>query len=294
MAHVTANGTLGFASGEGGERVGYNENLRGFAPEMYFDKNESVLYVTWRETSSGQSWQQMTAQKLKIPSGELMWDPDGLEASPLTQDHSIGAYSIQGDGKGNVAIFFTSVTLYEPNQSWYGRDVNSALLINSNGEYVWKEKIIQFSSIESEKGRLVSSPLIDNSFWVTAWQDERKIEGVPSGNKKIYLQRINLDGTLGPGNSIRFNDMSNISFAVYPTIVNGPAEFHINTENPSKAEISLYSIMGQKIETIYSGMLHSGNNIISWNAPRNALSKGVYFVTLTLDRERKSLRIIIN
>jgi hypothetical protein len=295
VSHVTTDGKLGFASGENGEQVGYNEFLRGFRPEMFFDKNEGFLYVVWRETSSGQSWQQLTGQKLKIPSGELMWDPVGVEISPLTEDHSIGFYSIQGDGKGNIALFYSSVTVFEPGQSYWGRDVNSAILFNSNGESVWENKIIQFSSIESSKSRLASTPLVNNNFWVTAWGDERKTDYDPSGHKKIYLQRVNIDGTLGDnGVFIKTYNPATESFVVFPTVVTGYAEFHINTENSCKADVSLYSIMGQKMETIYSGTLHNGENVISWNAQKNTLPKGIYIATLTLGAEKKSLRIIIN
>ena len=288
VSHVTANGKLGFASGEGGERVGYNEYLRSFAPEMYFNKDEMALYVAYRETSQGQSWQQMTGQKLKIPSGELMWDPDGLEISPLAET-SISFYSIQGGKNGNVAVFYTSCT-WDP-EYFYGWDINHVMLLNSHGEYVWSNEIIDFATIPSAKGSLASTPLLNNKFWVTAWSDNRALNG--KKNSKIYLQRINYDGTLGPENSIKEHPKT-ASFMAYPTVVNGPVTFHVNAENSGQAEINLYSVMGQKIETIYSGMLHSGNNIISWNAQQSSLSKGVYFVTLTLNSEKKSLRLIIN
>ncbi|MCL2246291.1 MAG: T9SS type A sorting domain-containing protein [Lentimicrobiaceae bacterium] len=292
VAHVTAAGKLGFASGEGGERVGYNEFLRGFAPDMYFDKEASELYVAWRETSSGQSWQQMTGQKLKIPSGELMWDPDGKEIAPLTEDHSISFYSIQGAGNGNVAVFYSWNTWHP--EYFYQWDINSVLLINSKGEHVWENEIIQFANAVGKKGDLESSPLIKNSYWITAWSDERKIEEDPDGNRKIYLQRINLDGTLGNnGSSIKMNTLTS-SFAVYPTVVDGDAHFYVNMEKASKADISLYSIMGQKMETVFSGILPNGDHVITWNPQKSMLSKGIYIATLTLDTGKKSIRIIVN
>jgi hypothetical protein len=293
VAHVTTAGKLGFASGEGGERVGYNEYLRSFSPAMYFNKNENVLYVAWRETSSSESWQQMTAQKIKIPTGELMWDPNGIEISPLTVDHSIGGYTIQGDGKDNVAIAFSSCT-WTP-QYFYGWDINNIMLLNSKGEYVWDDKIIKFSNAVGFKGDLNVTPVVNENFWVAAWGDERKIEADTTGNRKIYLQRINVDGTLGDnGVSIKLYEPTKTSFAIFPPVVNGNAEFRIQVEKSCKAELNITSMMGQKIETVFSGNLHNGANVISWNFYKNRLSKGIYLATLTIGNEMKSLKIIIH
>ena len=291
VAHLTAEGRLGFASGEGGEKIGYNEFLRGFQPQMYFDKEEGFLYIVWRETSQGQSWQQITAQKMKIPSGELMWDPNGIEIVPLIEQ-SVLQYSIQSDGNGNMALFFSS-SVYDP-EYYYSWDVNSVTLFDPKGEYVWKDEIVQFATFPSMKDNLVSTPPIDNNFWITAWSDERKIDGDPGGSKKIYLQRVNIDGTLGDnGISVKENKFAEPSFTVIPTVVNRPAQFYISTEKAGKADISLYSIMGQKMETIFSGMLQNGNNTISWNPQKSRLSNGVYIATLTTDTGKKSLRIIV-
>ena len=218
MAHVTTNGTLGFDGVEGGVKIGYS-SLRSFFPEIYFDKTEGFLYVAFRETDSNQDWQQMKAQKMEVTTGELMWNPNGIEVSPLIYDHSISFYTIQDGGDGNVAIFFTSNT-YDP-QYYYGWDINNVTLINSDGEYVWNDEIIQFSTPVGFKGSLLSTPLLFNNFWLTAWNDERKIAGDPDGSKKIYMQRINKDGTLGesgdiclPPANIIIEDITQISAVV--------------------------------------------------------------------------------
>ena len=199
VAHIKANGTHGFASGENGEKVGYSP-LRSFTPEMYFDAQEGFLYVTWRETNDNQSWQQMKGQKIKISSAELMWGTNGIDVSPLTQSHSVAFHSIQNGGNGNVSIFFTSNT-YHP-EHFYGWDIQNITLLNSKGEYVWAEKTIQFSTPVGFKGSMVSTPLLFNNYWLAAWNDERKITGDPSGSVKIYMQRINNNGTLGDNGAV--------------------------------------------------------------------------------------------
>ena len=194
VAHITANGTHGFASAENGEKVGHS-SLRSFYPEMYFNKNEGFLYITWRETNGTQSWQRMVAQKMKIPTAELMWGNDGKEISPYTYQHSLAFYSIQAGKNDDVAVFFTSNT-YHP-VHFYGWDIQNITLLDQSGNYVWDEGIIEFSNPVGFKGSLISTPLILNNYWLAAWNDERKITGDPDGSKKVYMQRINFDGTLG-------------------------------------------------------------------------------------------------
>jgi hypothetical protein len=203
VAHVKANGTLGFNATEGGVKIGYSA-LRGFFPEMYCDNENGFLYVTWRETSNdmSQAWQQMTAQKINIASGELMWNNNGIAISPYTHNHSLAFYSIQGGRNGNFAVFFTSNT-YHP-QYFYGWDINKVTLINSNGGYVWEDQIIQISTPVSMKGNMLSTPLQFNTYWLTVWGDEREVAGDPGGSKKLYMQRINYDGSLGDSGEICF------------------------------------------------------------------------------------------
>ena len=240
VSHVTSNGTLGFASGEEGEKVGYSEELRGFSPEMYFDKDANFLYVFWRETSQGQSYQQITGQKLRIPSGELMWGPDGLEILPLTQGLSISAYSVKRTGNGDMALFFTANTWDEENG--YAKDVNNVMLLNQNGGYVWKDQKIEFATTVSMKSRLISTPLIDDIYWVTGWKDSRTLTGETSARDKIYLQRVNIDGTLGEFVSIKRTDIETIAIYSSEKMIS-----IVNPENIYIESVQLFDINGRML-----------------------------------------------
>jgi hypothetical protein len=190
---------LGFNGVEGGIKVGgYNASLLSFEPEMYCDKDAGFLYLTWREADNAtQKCQQLNAQKLKISSGELMWNQNGVIISPYTCNHAISFQTIQGGGDGNVAVFFTTVT--EHPQYFYEWDINKVTLINSNGEYVWNDEIRELSNPVSMKDNMLSTPLQFNSYWLTIWGDER--DAGDGGIRKVYMQRVNLDGTLGGGST---------------------------------------------------------------------------------------------
>ena len=93
--------------------------------------------------------------------------------------------------------------------------------------------------------------------------------------------------------SVNNNDLTINSFSIYPN----PAvdKFTISIEsdkNYNNITIEMYSIIGQKIEVIYSGSLDQGNNIFTMNSTSNYKS-GTYFVTLTFNNKFKASEIII-
>jgi len=49
-----------------------------------------------------------------------------------------------------------------------------------------------------------------NNYWLTLWDEERVVAGDPSGKKKLYMQRINLDGTFGDNGAITCLPPTNI------------------------------------------------------------------------------------
>jgi hypothetical protein len=141
--------------------------------------------------------EQLNIQKLEISTGSLKWNQNGIAVFPL-EDHAISFYSVQDGGNGNAVVFFTSNT-WDP-QYLYGWDIQNVALINSNGEYVWNNQIMQFSNPVGFKGRLASTPLQFNNYWLTIWVDEREVAG--NSCRKVYMQRINVDGTLGDNGTV--------------------------------------------------------------------------------------------
>ncbi|MDR2971890.1 MAG: fibronectin type III domain-containing protein [Bacteroidales bacterium] len=207
VAHVKANGTLGFNGIEGGVKVGGHTILTSFEPEMYCDEEEGFLYVTWRETENTiqQSKQQLNIQQLKISSGELMWGQNGVIISPY-YDYTISFHTIQGGGDGNAAVFFTT-NEWHP-QYYFEWDINKVTLINSHGEYVWDNEIIELSNPVGFKDNMLSTPLQFNSYWLTIWGDSR--DAGDGKARKVYMQRLNLDGTLGDNGTIVCSPPTNL------------------------------------------------------------------------------------
>ena len=66
--------------------------------------------------------------------------------------------------------------------------------MNADGDNVWKAPL-EVCTVTSEKNDLLSSELIDGSYWILTWRDYRN-----SPNRfddELFAQIVNVDGTLG-------------------------------------------------------------------------------------------------
>ncbi|MDR2621415.1 MAG: hypothetical protein LBC48_02405, partial [Dysgonamonadaceae bacterium] len=76
-----------------------------------------------------------------------------------------------------------------------GKITNHVALFNSEGEFVWENQVLAFATGNSYKSGLATSPFIDNRYWLASWADNRESGKVDT--QGIFMQRINIDGSLG-------------------------------------------------------------------------------------------------
>lgn len=287
VSYVKPNGTLAFASGEQGECVGYSD-LRTFGPEMIYDETEDCLFLIWRETNENQSYQRIMAQKMAM-TGELKWGPGGVEVSPLDRFAS-GYYSIQSAGPGEMAAFYML-----QHAAGYGDVQAYAVRLDKDGNRVWGENPAVLASSHSEKNSLTSSPLINNSYWLAMWEDQRTFTTDPAEKKigKTYLQKVNLDGTFGGSTSITTAKTGINTFNAYQNPAEDNFLFTFDNEQQGLVDISIYSISGQKVAIACHQTMDKGNSELTWNAQSANIAGGVYLATLTTASGSQSVRIII-
>jgi hypothetical protein len=77
---------------------------------------------------------------------------------------------------------------------------------------------------------------------------------------------------------------------IYPNPTSNTATFVIDLPAGSQVEMTLYSPVGQKVATVYSGTLIKGQHTIQYNAPA-LLPNGIYIVTLVANGERAVSRL---
>jgi YVTN family beta-propeller protein len=82
-----------------------------------------------------------------------------------------------------------------------------------------------------------------------------------------------------------------ISLDAYPNPFNSAANFVCTLNKPGFAEITVYNLIGQKIETLYSGFCDAGEYRITWNARQE--SSGIYFVRLESGGISSSIKITL-
>jgi hypothetical protein len=70
------------------------------------------------------------------------------------------------------------------------------MLLDGDGNYVWDSKKVEVCSLLSYKGEYVVSDFLFDNHWLTFWEEERLVEPYDKP-RKIYMQRVNFDGTLG-------------------------------------------------------------------------------------------------
>lgn len=143
----------------------------------------SDVFVYWMEQTSNQSQWGITGQKFNN-SGARQWTNTGMVFIPVstTQVYPIDAQKSPTD----------MVVFYEEYSNVLLSTVK-AMRIATNGSFVWNPATAFVSSLQSEKGKGVATAFHNNQ-WVLAWEDSR------NGNKDIYAQNIQLDGSLGPHN----------------------------------------------------------------------------------------------
>jgi len=124
---------------------------------------------------------------------------------------------------------------------------------------------------------------------VDEWEENRTwaISGYQENNPNPFV----LDSTLArriwfysPIVSSPFPRELPVSFQLgnpYPNPFNGEVTWEINQHYPLSCVISVFNLNGQKVETLWSGVLKTGQHYFKW-VPRNQ-SSGIYFIEVKFD-----------
>lgn len=120
--------------------------------------------------------------------GELMWGPEGKDIVAMQQQRAVGYATVQGAGGTDVAVF------YQTNSQSGGDTKTYARRMDCDGNDAWQSPL-EVSTVTSEKSDLLSSQLIDGSYWILTWLDQR--ESADRMHDGLFAQRVNTDGTLG-------------------------------------------------------------------------------------------------
>jgi len=90
-------------------------------------------------------------------------------------------------------------------------------------------------------------------------------------------------------NSIEINSFSINS--VYPNPFNPSTEISYNIDIDGYMNISVYNVLGQKVDDLYTGYQSIGEHNILWNA--NELSSGVYYIQMNLNKQSETYKSVL-
>ena len=227
VSHILSDGSYAYASGVDGEAVGYTEGMRSFEPTMLYDKDKDCLYTIRRETNMGQGVQRLMLQKM-ASTGELLWGSEGVEMRP--DDGSLVAFfDLEFAEDGNIVAFYMAQIGYN-DVAAYAHKFNA-----QTGESMW-DVPIQFTPSIDMRSELKVSSLIDGKYWIAMWTDERVLSEDDTDvdwtemPNRLYMQRINIDGTLGLPTALEFVT-ENIDVFVNGNSIIAPIEAEIYTIN---------------------------------------------------------------
>ncbi|MDR3047746.1 MAG: fibronectin type III domain-containing protein [Bacteroidales bacterium] len=205
VAHILNDGTSAFP--EMALRIGNSSIYRAFRPKISPDTYTNNFYVSWQESNASQSYKRQLIQKLSY-SGVEQWTEGGLLIDEANTPSNLEFSSVQSTDNNRCALFYMKSTGYTSVDSYIS-------LFNGDGTYAWEQEKINFTTSPYWRSSLNSSRYINNSYWLAMWDDNRGYSSLD--DKSLFVQRINLNGSLGenvliPCDAPTNNLVSNISF----------------------------------------------------------------------------------
>ncbi len=190
-----------------------------------------------------------------------------------------------GDGfaKANAASNL-STTLYLKK---VGEDVSTATTVNSDGSYTLP--------VESYGQYYVTltayDPATDTKYTQTAGPVEVKEGSLAIDGVDFDLTATSVGGNPG-ANVIRTNQLYN----AYPNPFNPSTTIRVDMAANENVSLIVYNVLGQKVKTLYNGVMEQGPHYFKWNGKDNsgaAVASGLYFYQLKSSNGIQTKRMLL-
>ncbi len=179
VQHIGSDGSVLLA--DNGVEASLYPNRHHFYPQLALPAGSEDIFVYWNEMDADQNNRGLYGQKISA-TGERLW---GDNAKKFIEIAPQDVYPYAARSSDEDMVLF-----YEENAS-ASNAIIKAMRIDTAGNFVWPDDIVDICSLPSTKVHTVSGVFHDGQ-WISAWEDDR------NGNKDIYAQNLKLDGTLGP------------------------------------------------------------------------------------------------
>jgi hypothetical protein len=190
-----------------------------------------------------------------LPCGEVE-DPLDFNSVLLQQGLELNLNDVEGDALSINWYIDGEIVFEQPAEiadcSFYLPEIDE--LLDHNLELYF----------EVSDGDLVYNENGAECLWILAYNDLPGLENIPE------------DFYLGPNYPNPFNPLTTIKFGL---------------PHPADLELSIYNIMGQRIQVLQSGQITAGHHEISWDA--SGQSSGVYFAVFESQEFNQVAKLIL-
>lgn len=255
----------------------------------YFPGTSGLMY--WNENMSTGGAVMIADVEDIDGDGELTWAGDwALYFTSLTSHPSMGK-----NADGTIFISYSGYKELHTTGTQNYRHIHM-MKSNDNGS-TWTTPVdvtpdYSFDGLECMFASM--APMVDDKVRIVYMRDfepglavrgDMDFSGV---NEMIYL----CIDTLLPAN-VSINDLEAMEtpLSLYPNPAQQQATLEFELQKGSSATITIYDFLGQEVETVWNGTLPAGTQ--RFNLDLNALSEGVYFITLQEGELTSTARLVI-
>lgn len=126
---------------------------------------------------------------------------------------------------------------------------------------------------------------------IIAWEDER------NGNRDIYAQRVNYNGTIGvEGDPDKLSGKNEIKIECAPNPFRGTATIRYYTPKTGWMRIRIYDAAGHLVKNLQSSFAETGYHSLKWNARDDTgrtLPSGIYFLSAQTVEGNNTTRLLL-
>jgi len=223
-------------------------------------------YLVWRQANGNQNLSGIFGQKFSSDGGR-QWTDNGREFIPLGSNSYVN----------QVCFTYDTNIVYVFNESLFGSNNNlqKAFSSDRNGNIGWGGTIKNISNVLSPKSKAVAN-ISAQGMTKIVWSDER------NGNRDIFAQNINSNGTLGNTgvNVISYNQPEGFSLEQnYPNPFNPNTRISYKLIVSGKVTLKIFDVLGNEIDELVNEFQNPGSYDLIFDGAD--LSSGIYFYTLS-------------
>jgi len=254
-------------------------------PYLVFAINGSEPAAFYRSTDSGNTWTSLPAPPGVRTINTIACDPENRDIVYVCRNEA-GAF--KSTDSGETWIDITNNLPGSPDYfGVFGIAVNP---LNPSNLYVNSSNRGNFVSHDGGQNWEAFNEGLDTGFY-----DAMTIIS-PSDTNRVYLAttpksvwsitrtQSDIEDEISP--PARF-----IAFSSFPNPFNSSTMIEFSIYNTEHITLSIYNLLGQRLETIFDGIQQAGQHSITWDA--TDFPSGVYFARLKTAESTKNIKLVL-